>query len=163
MFLSSLISGFFFFFFSLLISSVTCWVFRHLLFYLHGRLPAGRLQMCPDWNSWHGDASGKPSWSKTSYMVGCMRVFSVTQSCLILCNPMDCSLPDSSVLGIFQGRILEWVAISSSRESSWPRNQNHVSCIIRQILYHWATWEAPMWLVRRYIFDFLQLVLNWKC
>ena len=37
----------------------------------------------------------------------------VIQSCLILCGPMDCSLPDSSVLGISQARILEWVAISS--------------------------------------------------
>ena len=40
------------------------------------------------------------------------------QSCLALCNPMDCSLPGSSVHGIFQARILEWVVISSSRGSS---------------------------------------------
>ena len=44
------------------------------------------------------------------------------QSCLTLCNPMDCSPPGSSVHGIFQARILEWVAISSSRGSSQPRN-----------------------------------------
>ena len=42
----------------------------------------------------------------------------VTQSCLTLCDPMDCSLPGSSVHGIFQARILEWVAISFSRRSS---------------------------------------------
>ena len=42
----------------------------------------------------------------------------VTQSCLTLCDPMDCSLPGSSVHGIFQARILEWVAISFSRGSS---------------------------------------------
>ena len=42
----------------------------------------------------------------------------VTQSCLTLCDPLDCSLPGSSVHGIFQARILEWVAISSSRGSS---------------------------------------------
>ena len=59
----------------------------------------------------------------------------VTQSCLTLCNFMDCSPPDSSVHGIFQERILEWVAISSSRGSSWPRNWTCVSCIGRQILY----------------------------
>ena len=50
------------------------------------------------------------------------------------------------VHGIFQARTLEWVAISSSRGSSWPRNQTQVSCIPctgRQILYHSATWEAP--------------------
>ena len=44
-------------------------------------------------------------------------------SCVLtLCNPMDCSLPDSSVRGISQARILEWVAISSSRGSSPPRD-----------------------------------------
>ena len=42
----------------------------------------------------------------------------VAQSCPTLCYPMDCSLPGSSVLGIFQARILEWIAISSSRGSS---------------------------------------------
>ena len=53
----------------------------------------------------------------------------VTQSCLTLCNPMDCSLPGSSVQGILQGRILEWVAYPSSRGSSQPRNWTGVSCI----------------------------------
>ena len=69
-------------------------------------------------------------------------LFSVTKLCQTLCNPMDCSLPGSSVHGIFQARILEWVAISSSRGSSQLRDQTHVSCIGRQTLYHWATWEA---------------------
>ena len=46
-----------------------------------------------------------------------MRVCSVAQFCLTLCDPMDCSLPGSSVHGILQARILEWVAISSSRGS----------------------------------------------
>ena len=44
-----------------------------------------------------------------------------------LCNPLDCSPPDSSVHGISQARILEWVAISFSRGSSWPRDWTHVS------------------------------------
>ena len=51
------------------------------------------------------------------------------QSCLTLCYPMDCSPQGSSVYGISQARILEWVAISSSRGSSWPRDRTHVSCI----------------------------------
>ena len=46
----------------------------------------------------------------------------VAQSCSALCDPMDCSPPGSSVLGIFQARILEWVAIPLSRGSSWPRS-----------------------------------------
>ena len=65
-------------------------------------------------------------------------------SCSV-CNPMDCCPPDSSVHGIFQARILEWVAIFFSRGSSQPRDWtcvSKVSCIGRQILYHWATWEA---------------------
>ena len=47
----------------------------------------------------------------------------VTRSCLTLCNPTDCSLPGSSIPGILQAIILEWVAIPFSRESSWPRDQ----------------------------------------
>ena len=53
----------------------------------------------------------------------------VTQSCLTLCDPVDCSPSGSSIYGILQARILEWVAISFSRGSSWPRNQTWVSCI----------------------------------
>ena len=47
-----------------------------------------------------------------------------------------------SVHGIFQARILEQVAISSSRWSSRPRDQTQISCIARQILYHWSTWQS---------------------
>ena len=69
----------------------------------------------------------------------------VPRSCPTLCNPTDCSLLGSSVHVILQARILEWIAISSSRGSSWPRDWTHLSyasCISREILYHWATWEA---------------------
>ena len=48
----------------------------------------------------------------------CMYVCEVAQSCPTLCDPMDCSLPGSSVHGIFQARVLQWVAISFSRGSS---------------------------------------------
>ena len=61
------------------------------------------------------------------------------QSCLTLCDPMDCCPPGSPVHGILQARILEWVAISSCRRSSWPRDPTHLSWISRQILYYWAT------------------------
>ena len=54
-------------------------------------------------------------------------------------DPVDYSLPDASVHGIFQARILEWVAISFSRGSSQSRDQIHVSCIGRRILYHWLS------------------------
>ena len=59
------------------------------------------------------------------------------------CNPMDCSLLGSSVRGIYQPRTLEWVAISFSRGSSRLREANPYLLLGRQILYYWATWEAP--------------------
>ena len=69
------------------------------------------------------------------------------QLCPTLCDPMNCSLPGSSVLGIFQARILEWVAISFSRRFSWPRDQNFISCtgfFTRWILYHWCLLGSPL-------------------
>ena len=54
----------------------------------------------------------------------------VAQLCLTLCDPRDCSLPGSSVHGISQAIVLEWIAISFSRGSSRPRDQTWVSCII---------------------------------
>ena len=66
----------------------------------------------------------------------------IAKLCSALCDPMDHSPPGSSVHGITQARILKWVATSYSRGSSWPTDQICVSCIGRQIHYHWATWEA---------------------
>ena len=74
-------------------------------------------------------------------------VCSVAQSCPTLYDPMDCSLPGSSVHGIFQARILEWVVISFSTGYSQPRNWTCVPCIScsgRQILYHCVTWETQL-------------------
>ena len=68
----------------------------------------------------------------------------VAQSCLTLCDPMDYSLPGSSLHGIFQARVLEWVAISFSRGSFPPRDWPCISCISstgRRILNHWTTRE----------------------
>ena len=66
----------------------------------------------------------------------------VAQLCPTLCNSMDCSPPGSSVHGISQARILEWVAISFSRESSWPRHQIQVFHIAGRFFTVWATKEA---------------------
>ena len=65
-------------------------------------------------------------------------LFLVTKSCPILWDLIDYSLPGSSVHEISQTRILEWIAISFSRGSYQPGDQTWVSCIGRQILYHWA-------------------------
>ena len=72
-----------------------------------------------------------------------VRVYACGLRCLscvrpTLCEPVDCSPPGSSVHGIFQARVLEWVAMLSSRVVSQPRDQTHisyVSCIGRQVLY----------------------------
>ena len=60
-----------------------------------------------------------------------------------LCDPMDCSLPCSSIHGIFQTRVLEWVAISFSRGSSQPRDRTWVSCNVGRRFTVWATREIP--------------------
>ena len=69
-------------------------------------------------------------------------VFLVAQSCLTLCNIMDCSLPGSSVLGISWVSILEWVATSFSRGSSQCKDRTCISFFGRWIFYLWATREA---------------------
>ena len=66
----------------------------------------------------------------------------VAQSCLTLYNPMDYSPPGSSVRGILQARIVEWVAIPFSRRSSQPRNWTWFSCLADRYFTVWATWEA---------------------
>ena len=65
----------------------------------------------------------------------------VTESCSILCNPMDCRPPGSSVHGILQAGILEWITIPFSRESSQPRNQVQVSCLADRFFTFWVTRE----------------------
>ena len=71
-----------------------------------------------------GDSEGQGSLACCSAW-GCK----VKESEVALCDPMDCSPPGSSVHGIFQARILEWVAISFSRGSSRPMDQTQISCI----------------------------------
>ena len=68
------------------------------------------------------------------------------QSCPTLCDPTDCSPPGSSVHGILQARILDWVVIPFSSRSRWLRVQTHISCIF--CIGSWffttsTTWEAP--------------------
>ena len=78
--------------------------------------------------SW--DSPGKNTGVGCHFLLQWMKVKSereVAQSCLTLCDPMDCSLPGSSVHGILQARTLEWVAISFSRGSSRPRDRTQVS------------------------------------
>ena len=72
----------------------------------------------------------------------CVVLVLVTQSCPTLCDPMDCSPTGSSVRGILQARILEWVSMPSSRESSQPRDRSQVSRIAGRFFTVGATKEA---------------------
>jgi len=93
------------------------------------------------WLKFPGGSHDKES----AYNVGGKKASEVAQSCPTLCDPMDCSPLGSSVRGIFQERVLECVAISFSRGSSWPRDQTQVSHIAGRCFTVWATREAPVW------------------
>ena len=79
-------------------------------------------------------ASYTMSWEKES---------EVAESFPTLCDPMNCGLLDSSVHGIFQARVLEWVAITFSRGPSWCRDQTLVSCIVGRCFYHLSHQGSP--------------------
>ena len=80
----------------------------------------------------------------------------VGQSCLTVCDPVHCSPPGSSIHGVLQARILEWVAVSFSRGSSQPRNRTHVSHIAGRRFNLWATREAHIiWVTfGNYVFSY---------
>ena len=84
----------------------------------------------------HHPSCSQPPWQRHHFAPSDQRwqreSLSVAQSCPTLCDPMDCSLPGSSVRGILQARILEWVAMPSFSRFSWPRDPAQV----------WATSEA---------------------
>ena len=91
----------------------------------------------------------------------CVCVCVCVQLCSTLWDPIDCSPPGSSVHGISQARILEWVATSCFRGSSWPKDRTRVSCvscISRWILSHCVTWKAHkkgmMIVCKRYLAQF---------
>ena len=83
--------------------------------------------------------------SQTFWLYKC-ESFSFLLYDLMVCDPMDYNLPGSSVHGILQTRILEWVAVPFSRGSSWPRNGTQVSCIAGRFITVWPTREA--WLYK---------------
>ena len=92
------------------------------------------IRLCRPWNS-----PGKNTGVGCHFLLQCTKVkreSEVAHSCLTCSDPMDYSLPGSSIHGILQARVLEWVAIAFSKGSSRPRDRTCVSCIGRQILYH---------------------------
>ena len=81
-------------------------------------------QICPKIND-----KSNFYWSQVRDQSIFLLLLPFTQSCPTLCDPMDSSLPGFTVHGIFQARILEWAAVSFSRESSQPRDRTRVSCL----------------------------------
>ena len=86
--------------------------------------------------------SAPPPHHQTVTSFGTEWVSEVAQSCPTLCDPMDCSLSGSSIHGIFQAIVLEWVAISFSRVSSRLRDRTWISLIIDRCFTIWATREG---------------------
>ena len=99
----------------------------------------GGLVCCDSWGRKELDTTERLIWPDLFYMKS---ESEVTQSCPTLCNPKDCSLPGSSTHGVFQAKVLEWVAISFSRGSSRPRDWTQVSRIVGRRFTVWATREV---------------------
>ena len=81
-------------------------------------------------NNQSNPEKGEQNWRYCNFLISNYITTYIAQSCPTLCDPMDCGPRGSSVHGIFQARVVEWVAISFSRESSWPRNWTQVSGIV---------------------------------
>ena len=94
-------------------------------------------------NDWTTRCSFRRHFSHKILLISCQSESEVAQSCLTLCDPLDCSPPRPSVCWIFQARVLEWVAISFSRGFSWPRDWTQVSCIVSKTLYHLSHQGSP--------------------
>ena len=99
----------------------------------------GCLRLC----LWASAALSTCSWKCQGISLLSSLKVKVTQSCLTLCNPMDCSPPGSSVHGILQAKVLEWVAILFSRGSSQPGDWTQVSCTVGRFFTIWATKFFP--------------------
>ena len=94
----------------------------------------------------------------------------VTKSFLNLCHPMDYSPPGSSLHGISQAKILEWVAIYICRGSSPPRDWTWVFCIAGRFFTTWVIWEEGLWCSQKqflshvlFFLPFLIILTNIKC
>ena len=99
------------------------------------------------------DSPGKNTGVGCHFLLQCMQVKSeseVAQSCVTLCDPMDCSLPGSSVHGIFQARVLEWVCIAFSIEKArqFKKRSTSASLITLKPLTVWITTNCGIFLKR---------------
>ena len=92
---------------------------------------------------YHDEVKRTTRWPRSlKWQATCFMKSEVAQSCGAFCNPMDCSLPGSSILRIFQARVVGWLAISFCRGSSWSGDQTHVSHTAGRCFTLWTTREA---------------------
>ena len=110
--------------------------------YKHKKYTLYNTQKCWKWVLMRNSVSSHFSNSCTGISVWGSRKVSVAQSCPSLYDPMDCSLPGSSVHGVLQARILEWVTIPFSRGSSNPGIKPGSPAPAGRFFMLWATWEA---------------------
>ena len=105
-------------------------------------LVMGGLACCDSWGHKESDTTEQLSW--TDRVKNWKQEVLVSKLCLTLCNFMNCNPPGSSVHGILQTRILEWVAVSYSRGSSQPRDQIQISGTAGIFFTTWATRQAKV-------------------
>ena len=120
------------------------WIFTNWAACPRNQHPGRRVGPHNTFSLWKG--KGTMSWAvlaiPTDFLfMASLVVVLFAQSCPTLCDPMDCNLPGSSVHGILQARILEWLAIPFSRGSSWPRNQALVSALQADSLLFELQWS----------------------
>ena len=108
-----------------------------------------KIQQCPQ------------DWKRSVFIPVLKKWSEVTQSCPTLCDSTDCSPPGSSIHGILQARILEQVAISFSRGSSWPRDRSQVSCTEGWFFTNYVKW-AQLYGSLNIIYHCPCLGLEWK-
>ena len=119
---------------------------------------------CSNQNNTHITTDGynwKENWGCEFFLLlwqKCCFEFSVIKSCPTLCDPMDYRPPGSSVHVILQARIVEWVAISFSRGSSWLRGWTHVSCIAREFFTTEPLWSPDRSVMQQKILAFVILI-----
>ena len=114
------------------------YAFSALHFFKSPYLHSKRVIQKNHWNYYFQKNEDETSQVSRPHVVLCL----VAQSCLTLCDPVDCSPPGSPVHGILQARTLGWIAMPSSRGSSQPRDWTQVSCIARGFFTIWVTREA---------------------
>ena len=101
------------------------------------------------WGHKESDMTEQLNWTE--------RKWKWSRSVMIDCDPMDCSLPGSSVHGIFKARVLEWVAISFSRGSSQPRDQTWVSQVVGRRFYC-LSHQGTEWLIECFFFKWFLVI-----